>query len=107
MIKARINEIEVEVPAGTSILDAARHVQVKIPTLCKHRDLLPTAACGICVVRNKGGNKLIRACCTPLEEGMQDHCGALTLPAECSVATQKAPPNSGAYIPHVILGCGT
>lgn len=71
MIKARINEIEVEVPAGTSILDAARHVQVKIPTLCKHRDLLPTAACGICVVRNKGGNKLIRACCTPLEEGMQ------------------------------------
>jgi len=71
MIKARINDLDVEVPAGTSILDAARQVQVKIPTLCKHRDLLPTAACGICVVRNKGGNKLIRACCTPLEDGMQ------------------------------------
>ncbi|ACB74828.1 NADH-dependent [FeFe] hydrogenase, group A6 [Opitutus terrae] len=71
MIKARINQLDVEVPEGTSILDAARQVHVKIPTLCKHRDLLPTAACGICIVRNKGGNKLIRACCTPLEEGME------------------------------------
>jgi iron-only hydrogenase group A len=71
MITARINQLEVQVPEGTSILDAARRVQVKIPTLCKHRDLLPTAACGICIVRNKGGNKLLRACCTPLEEGME------------------------------------
>jgi len=71
MITARINQIEVQVPPGTSILDAARRVQVNIPTLCKHRDLLPTASCGICIVRNKGGNKLIRACCTPLEDGME------------------------------------
>ncbi|HWA27506.1 MAG TPA: NADH-dependent [FeFe] hydrogenase, group A6 [Lacunisphaera sp.] len=71
MIKARINQLEVEVPEGTSILAAARQVQVKIPTLCKHRDLLPTAACGICIVRNRGGNKLLRACCTPLEAGME------------------------------------
>ena len=71
MITARINQIEVQVPEGTSILDGARRVQVKIPTLCKHKDLLPTAACGICIVRNKGGNKLIRACCTPLENGME------------------------------------
>lgn len=71
MITARINQIEVQVPEGTSILDAARRVQVKIPTLCKHKDLLSTAACGICIVRNKGGNKLIRACCTPLENGME------------------------------------
>ncbi|MDD3178992.1 MAG: NADH-dependent [FeFe] hydrogenase, group A6 [Opitutaceae bacterium] len=71
MIKARINQIDVEVPEGTSILDAARQVQVKIPTLCKHKDLLPTAACGICIVRNKGSNKLIRSCCTPLENDME------------------------------------
>ena len=71
MITARINQIEVQVPQGTSILDAARRVHVNIPTLCKHRDLLPTASCGICIVRNKGGNRLIRACCTPLEQGME------------------------------------
>ena len=40
------------------------------------------------------------------QEGMQDHCGALTLPAECAVVPPKAPPSSGGYIPHVILGCG-
>jgi len=71
MIKARINQLDVEVPEGTSILDAARRVQVNIPTLCKHKDLLPTAACGLCIVRNKGGNKFIRACCTPLENDME------------------------------------
>ena len=71
MITAHINQLEVQVPEGTSILDAARKVQVNIPTLCKHKDLLPTASCGLCIVRNKGGNKLIRACCTPLESGME------------------------------------
>lgn len=71
MITARINQLVVEVPEGTSILDAARQAQIKIPTLCKHKDLLPTAACGMCIVRNKGGNKFIRACCTPIESGME------------------------------------
>ncbi len=70
-VKATINGLAVEVPAGTSILDAARRATVRIPTLCKHKDLLPTAACGLCVVRNKGGPRLLRACCTPLENGME------------------------------------
>ncbi len=70
MIKATINNTAVECPEGTSILDAARAVQVKIPTLCKHPDVTASAACGICVVRIKGSNKLLRACCTPLEQGM-------------------------------------
>jgi hypothetical protein len=73
MIKARINHPEVEVAEGTtSILDAARSVSVKIPTLCKHPDLRATAACGICIVRNKGGQDP-RACCTPLEKRHGDH----------------------------------
>jgi NADH-quinone oxidoreductase subunit G len=70
-IKATINGLPVEVPAGTSILDAARHAAVRIPTLCKHRDLLPTAACGLCIVRHNSSPRLLRACCTPLEDGMR------------------------------------
>jgi iron-only hydrogenase group A len=70
MIKAKINGIDVEVPEGTTILDAARKVQVKIPVLCKHKDLDPTAACGICLVRVKNSPKLPRACCTPIDNGM-------------------------------------
>lgn len=71
MIKARINDIEVEVPESTTIYDAARLVHIKIPTLCKHPDLKPSAACGICVVKVKGASKMPRACCTPIENGMQ------------------------------------
>jgi iron-only hydrogenase group A len=71
MIKARINGIAVTVPEGTTILEAAQKVQIKIPTLCKHPDLPSTAACGICIVRIKGSGKMLRACCTPLEENME------------------------------------
>jgi NADH-quinone oxidoreductase subunit G len=70
MIKAIINGKPVEVPEGTSILDAAAKVQIKIPTLCKHPDLTATAGCGICVVKIKGNRKMLRACCTPLENSM-------------------------------------
>ena len=70
MIHAKINGINIIVPEGTTILEAATKVQIKIPTLCKHPDLCSTASCGICIVKIKGNNKMLRACCTPLEEGM-------------------------------------
>lgn len=69
-VKAIINGIPVEVAEGTSILDAAKQVSVKIPALCKHPDLDHTAACGICIVRIKATGRTLRACCTPLENGM-------------------------------------
>ncbi len=69
-IKAVINGIAIEAEAGATILEAAQKAQVKIPTLCKHPDLVPSAGCGICVVRVKGNRKMLRACCTPLEAGM-------------------------------------
>lgn len=71
MVQARINNIPVEVSTGTTILEAARRVNVRIPTLCAHPDLKPSAACGICVVKVKGSAKMLRACCTPLEEKME------------------------------------
>lgn len=71
MIKALINQQVVEVEENTSILAAAARVGVKIPTLCKHPDLDATAACGICVVKVKGARKMPRACCTPIEAGME------------------------------------
>jgi len=71
LVKLEINGIPVEVPAGTSILNAAKSVQIKIPTLCYHPDLRPWAACGICVVRQAGSPKLLRACCTEVAPGMK------------------------------------
>ncbi|MDP8259906.1 MAG: NADH-dependent [FeFe] hydrogenase, group A6 [Candidatus Gygaella obscura] len=70
MIKAKINNIEVEVAENTTILDAAKKININIPTLCKHPDLNATAACGICIVKLKNNNKMLRSCCTPLENNM-------------------------------------
>ena len=70
MVKVAINGIPVTVEEGTTVLDAAKKVQIKIPTLCKHPDLVTSAACGICVVRQKGSPKMFRACATPVQEGM-------------------------------------
>lgn len=71
MVNAKINGFSVSVSDGTTILEAAEKVQIKIPTLCKHPDLDPTASCGICIVKAKGTNKMLRACCTPIEENME------------------------------------
>ncbi|MFP4417125.1 MAG: NADH-dependent [FeFe] hydrogenase, group A6 [Chitinispirillaceae bacterium] len=70
-IKLEINGIPVQVEEGASILQAAEQVQVKIPTLCYHKDLTPWAACGICVVKMEGSPKMVRACATPAAEGMK------------------------------------
>ncbi len=70
-IEVIINNIPLQVAEGTTILEAAEQVQIKIPTLCKHSDLDSNAACGICIVKVKGMNKMIRACCTPVQENME------------------------------------
>ena len=71
IVHLEINGIAVEVPRGTTILEAARKVAVRIPTLCHHPDVKAWAACGICVVRNGSSPKLLRACCTEVAEGMK------------------------------------
>ncbi len=69
MVNIKINGQEHQVDAGTSILDAAKASQVKIPTLCYHPDLEPWAACGLCVVKVENSPKMVRACATTVVEG--------------------------------------
>jgi NADH-quinone oxidoreductase subunit G len=72
MIKATINNLPIEIEPGTSIMEAAKALNINIPTLCKHPDLKASAACGICVVRVANyNNKMLRACTTAVEEGME------------------------------------
>lgn len=70
MVNAKINGIAVQVAEGTSILNAAKLANINIPTLCYNPDLPPWAACGICIVKAEKNPKMLRACCTPIEEGM-------------------------------------
>ena len=80
MVRAKINDMPVEVPEGTSILDAARQTGIRIPNLCSDPDLLPTAACGLCIVKIAGSGKMPRACATSVQDGMEitTHDGELT-----------------------------
>ena len=66
----KINGNPVEVPADYTLLAAAKMVNVNIPTLCYHPDLPAWAACGICVVKLENSPKMVRACATPVAEGM-------------------------------------
>lgn len=68
MVKIKIDFRELEVAEGTTILEAAKDVQVDIPTLCHHPDLIPNAGCGICIVKVNG--RMLRSCCTKVTEGM-------------------------------------
>ena len=69
MVKLKIDNFDVDVPAGTTILEAARTAQIDIPTLCKHPDVDPSAGCGMCIVKVNG--RVLRSCCTPVAEGME------------------------------------
>ncbi len=70
-VKIEINDIPLAVEKGTTILEAAKRVQVKIPKLCYHPDLPAWAACGICVVKLKNSPKMVRACATEVADGME------------------------------------
>jgi iron only hydrogenase large subunit-like protein len=60
----------VTVPEGTRILEAAKKVNVNIPTLCEHPELCKRALCRICVVEADGRGKLIAACANDVWEGV-------------------------------------
>lgn len=62
MVKIKIDNIDIEVPAGTTILEAAKLVGSEIPTLCKHPDLTAKSTCRICVVEDTKSGKLKASC---------------------------------------------
>ena len=65
-----INDRKVTVPAGSTILEAARYAGISIPTLCHHPDLSNVGACRMCVVSVEKTRGLQTACTTPVFEGM-------------------------------------
>lgn len=66
-----IDHIQVSVPPGVNILEAAKQLKIKIPTLCYHEDLCVAGNCRVCVVEQVGSDRLLPACATPVSEGME------------------------------------
>ena len=70
VIKLSIDDKTLEAEEGMTLLEAARQAGVPIPTLCYDQRLSPYGACRICMVESKQDKRLLAACSTPVEEGM-------------------------------------
>jgi len=70
MINLTIDGVNVSVPEGTSVLDAAKSVGIRIPTLCYLSGINEIGACRMCVV-DTGARALSAACVLPVSEGMK------------------------------------
>ena len=73
MVTLTIDGKQVTVPAGTSILEAAKTVSIKIPSLCFLKELNEIAACRVCMVEVEGAARLVPSCTTKVQEGMVVH----------------------------------
>ncbi len=65
-VTVTIDGIETKVPFGTTILQAAKSLGIRIPTLCYHPDLEVAGICRICVVEVEGQRTLQAACSYPI-----------------------------------------
>ncbi|MDY0268679.1 molybdopterin-dependent oxidoreductase [Trichloromonas sp.] len=70
MVTLTIDGKTATVPAGSTILEAAQQVGIRIPTLCWLQKVSPTGACRICVVEIEGVARPMTACNTPVKEGI-------------------------------------
>jgi NADH dehydrogenase/NADH:ubiquinone oxidoreductase subunit G len=67
----KINDIEVTVPKGSTILEVAEQAGVYIPTLCHDKRIAPAGACRLCIVEDrKKPGQLIPSCFTPARDNM-------------------------------------
>lgn len=71
MITLKIDGKTVSVADGATVLDAARALGIRIPTLCHHPKLTPSGGCRLCIVDIKGFPRPLGSCTTPAAEGME------------------------------------
>lgn len=72
MIRFTIDDKELQVEEGKTILGVALEVGIKIPTLCYHKELSPYGSCRVCLVEIVGGDRpgLQAACSYKVSEGL-------------------------------------
>lgn len=70
-VEVSIDGRAVTVPAGSTILEAARSIGIDTPTLCYLENLTPVNVCRVCVVEVTGSRALVPACSRRVEPGME------------------------------------
>ena len=72
-IHLTIDGKEIEVAEGMTVLEAARKVNIDIPTLCFLKDINEVGDCRMCIVEIEGRNNFATSCIQKCEEGMKVH----------------------------------
>ncbi len=70
MVNITLNGQSIQVPLGSTVLEAAEHAGIHIPTLCHHPALVNLGACRMCTVEIEGERALQPSCTYPVREGM-------------------------------------
>ncbi len=70
-VRVTIDETELTVPAGTTIMEAAEQLGIYIPRLCYHPDLSLAGSCRVCIVDVKGMGHFMASCSQAVWEGME------------------------------------
>jgi len=70
MINLTIDDKQTEVAEGSTVLEAAKQLNIDIPTLCHDPRLKPFGACRLCIVEIAGMPKPVTSCTTPATDGM-------------------------------------
>ena len=70
MPKLTIDGRNVEVADGATLLDAARHAGIEIPTLCHAPGIHPLTSCMVCVVKETSSGRMLPACSAKVQDGM-------------------------------------
>ncbi len=69
LVTATIDGVEVRVPAGTPLIEAAKQAGILVPHYCYHPSLPSPAVCRMCLVEVEGAPKLMPACVTNVTDG--------------------------------------
>jgi len=87
MVRLSIDNREVEVSAGCTILDAAQKLGIEIPTMCFLKGFAPSTSCMVCVVKVEGADGLLPACTALAQEGMRvfSNCEEVIEARKCAI----------------------
>jgi len=70
MLRITIDNRQIDMPRGATILDAAERLGIEIPSLCFLKECKPSASCLVCVVKDVATARLVPSCATEVVDGM-------------------------------------
>jgi NADH-quinone oxidoreductase subunit G len=85
MLNLEVDGKPVQVPPGSTVMDAAHQLGLYVPHFCWHKKLTIAANCRMCLVQVEKAPKPLPACATPASEGMK-----VWTHSELAVAAQKS-----------------